>query len=351
MKRTTLYSAAAGGLALVSGLLGQTPGLALAFDGHNAQGRPCWATRGTDATGFHAAELDCVLDRPSGSTSATKQQPVPAPPRPTPTPIVVVPVATAVPVEPVPPAAIIQPYQPDQTIQPFEAPAVQPAPPAASPASDTAPLASSATNGDPYSAESGVTLSVDSHFSVFSNKFEYNADVSGLDPATYDRFKSVALVLLDSSSNPVWTDYPGVDASGHFRWALPIGLLADTYHLGLVDVNAQSVLAQVAFTAADTGSAAQANDAAPPTTSLVGTWDLHLGVSGGTIILNEDGTYADVRNGAGGTWTQSGTDVIFTGTLEAWNNGHATLTSGGWLEFKWKDEQGYPYAFQLTRRR
>jgi hypothetical protein len=229
---------------------------------------------------------------------------------------------------------------------------VQPIPSdqAATPASDAEPLASSATSGDPYSAQSGVTLSVDSHFSVLSNTSEYNADVSGLDPATYDRFKSVALILLDSSSNPVWTDYPGVDASGHFRWPLPLGLSPDTYHLGLVDVDARAVLAQVAFTVDGASSPApQAADTAPPTTSLTGTWDLHLG-GADTMILNADGTYTSPRTGAGGTWAQNGTDVIFTGTLEKWNDGHATLTSGGWLEFNWIDASGH-HAFQWVRRK
>jgi hypothetical protein len=57
-----LRTATAAVLALIAGLLALVPGLALAFDGHNAQGQPCWATRGTINGVFHTAELGCVAD-------------------------------------------------------------------------------------------------------------------------------------------------------------------------------------------------------------------------------------------------------------------------------------------------
>jgi hypothetical protein len=343
MKRIYLRTTSAVVLALISSLMALAPGLALAFDGHNGQGQACWATRGTIDGVFHAAELGCVKD---GSNPPAPQPQAPAQPKPAP--------ANPAPAQPVAPVQSqqIEPVQ-AQPVAPVQAPSVDPAQaqPAQPDQSDAAPLTSSATNGDPYSAQSGVTLSLDSHFSVLSNASEYNANVSGLDPATYDHFKSVALVLLDSNGNPVWTDYPGVDASGHFRWPLPLDLAADTYHLGLVDVGAQTVLAQVAFTVdGGTAPAPQAADAAPPTTSLAGTWDLHLGVGLETLTLNDDGTYSSNSTGAGGTWTLDGTDVTFTGELQKWNNGHATLTPRGYIEFHYLNDQGFRQGFQLTRR-
>jgi hypothetical protein len=107
MKRTTLYSAAASGLALVSGLLIQAPGLALAFDGHNAQGQPCWATSGTVNGLFHAVEIGCTKDG-----SSPKPQPTAVPVQP----------FHAQPVQPVQ----AQPIQPVVQAQPVQAEPIQP---------------------------------------------------------------------------------------------------------------------------------------------------------------------------------------------------------------------------------
>ena len=361
MKRSYLRASAVGVLALMSGLLALAPGLALAFDGHTSQGQPCWATSGTVGGVFHAAELDCTKDG-----SSPKPQPTPAPAKPVqaqpPRPVAPVqsqPVqpVQAQPVQPVQAQSVqpiqAQPVQPvqSQEIQPVQSQPVAPAPaPAVPPASDT-PLASTSATADPYAARSGVTLAVTAHFDLLRNAVEYNALASGLDPNAYGHFNALQLILEDSADNVLYEQSPGLDASGSFSWPLPAGLGADTYELGLVDVDAQILLADLYFTvSADAATASPTPTAVPAAAgsgSLAGTWDCYGGCPG-TIEINDDGTYTS-RGQFAGTWSLSGTDVTFTGNLEGFNGGHATLTSKGYIAFDWITPAGHN-AFTFVRR-
>jgi hypothetical protein len=71
MSRLAVRSALVAVFVLGAGLL--APGSALAYDGHNAQGQPCWATSGTVNGLYHATELGCVKD------GSANPQPAPAP--------------------------------------------------------------------------------------------------------------------------------------------------------------------------------------------------------------------------------------------------------------------------------
>lgn len=81
--------------------------------------------------------------------------------------------------------------------------------------------------------------------------------------------------------------------------------------------------------------------------AILGKW---WGVQSMTQIdVNADGTYTS-PNGGKGTWRMTGDDIVFTGALAGWNNGHARYVKGSWIEFSWQDAAGYKYLFQLIRR-
>jgi hypothetical protein len=103
-----------------------------------------------------------------------------------------------------------------------------------------------------------------------------------------------------------------------------------------------------ALPSGETGKAGNAGKIAQPvkSNSLVGTWYGANFV--GQIEVNANGMYTSQNSGSG-RWRMDGNDVVFTGSLVAWNNGRATLNKGN-LEFYWTTPAGAKQYFALVRR-
>ncbi len=89
---------------------------------------------------------------------------------------------------------------------------------------------------------------------------------------------------------------------------------------------------------------------APPSTNegLLGEW--YGSNVAGSFTLRANGSY-DSPNGASGRWHAEGRDVVFvSGPLTAWNQGRATLSGNGALEFYWTTPQGAKQYFAFVKR-
>jgi hypothetical protein len=99
-----------------------------------------------------------------------------------------------------------------------------------------------------------------------------------------------------------------------------------------------------------TGQSAQAeggSGSTPAAADLVGTW-YGTATTVGQIEMKADGTYV-FGGRPGGRYQAAPGGVRFTGALEAWNGGNATL-KGGNLEFTWKNAEGAHQWFSFARR-
>ena len=85
----------------------------------------------------------------------------------------------------------------------------------------------------------------------------------------------------------------------------------------------------------------------PAAADLVGTW-YGTATTVGQIEMKADGTYV-FGGRPGGRYQAAPGGVRFTGALEAWNGGNATL-KGGNLEFTWKNAEGAHQWFSFARR-
>lgn len=79
--------------------------------------------------------------------------------------------------------------------------------------------------------------------------------------------------------------------------------------------------------------------------SLVGKW-YGAGSTMGLIEMRPDGSYSYGQ--ARGTYSQKDGEIIFTGSLTAWNNGHAKIKNGI-LEFYWTNAQGFKQYFTFAK--
>lgn len=79
---------------------------------------------------------------------------------------------------------------------------------------------------------------------------------------------------------------------------------------------------------------------------LAGVW---YGIAGtpGSIELGRDGSYK-LNGKPGGRFRQLGDEVVFDGSLVAWNKGRAKLKDGV-LEFYWKNDEGFNNWFVFQR--
>lgn len=85
---------------------------------------------------------------------------------------------------------------------------------------------------------------------------------------------------------------------------------------------------------------------APQAAALAGVW---YGIAGtpGSLELTRDGSY--MLNGKpGGRYRQLGDEVVFDGSLVAWNKGRAKLKDGV-LEFYWKNAEGFNNWFVFQK--
>jgi hypothetical protein len=89
------------------------------------------------------------------------------------------------------------------------------------------------------------------------------------------------------------------------------------------------------------------NGSTPAAADLVGTW-YGTATTVGQIEMKADGTYV-FGGRPGGRYQAAPGGVRFTGALEAWNGGNATL-KGGNLEFTWKNAEGAYQWFSFARR-
>lgn len=81
--------------------------------------------------------------------------------------------------------------------------------------------------------------------------------------------------------------------------------------------------------------------------SVAGTWHMTQG-GAGLVVLYADGTYTTGVGGKG-TFRSEGNDLVFKGTLEAWNAGRGTLSRESVIEFSWKNPDGFPNHIVLVR--
>ena len=92
----------------------------------------------------------------------------------------------------------------------------------------------------------------------------------------------------------------------------------------------------------------QAPRGAPPPASLLGIW-YGAGDAKGTIELRPDGTYTWSGKPAG-QYQVSGDDIVFTGSLAAWDQGRAKLNARrDVFEFYWTTSAGAKLWFAFTR--
>jgi hypothetical protein len=92
----------------------------------------------------------------------------------------------------------------------------------------------------------------------------------------------------------------------------------------------------------------QASRGAPPPASLLGIW-YGAGDAKGTIELRPDGTYAWSGKPAG-NYQVSGDNIVFTGSLAAWDQGRAKLNARrDAFEFYWTTPAGAKLWFAFIR--
>jgi hypothetical protein len=308
MNRTCLRTATAAVLALIAGLLALAPGLALAFDGHNAQGQPCWATRGTISGVFHAAELGCTAD---ASAPAKAAPPAPtATPRPAPTATRALPTATpsqsssqAVPPYTAPISAVYVAPTVAPHVAPTLAPDVAPtitedvaATVAPASASDVPPDQSSGPPTAPAHADSSTSGSPQLSVSMvrsFAGQVEYTANGSGLPESVIGHFNALKLVLVDADGNLVDTRSPLVSGDGSFTYEIGIGLPGGDYGLAAVDATTGTLLASTAFSAVDDESTVSTTDtpASGASTGYLPPWQTCTGLGAACPALNPFGPF------------------------------------------------------------
>jgi hypothetical protein len=85
---------------------------------------------------------------------------------------------------------------------------------------------------------------------------------------------------------------------------------------------------------------------APQAAALAGVW---YGIAGtpGSLELTRDGSYK-LNGKPGGRYRQLGDEVVFDGSLVAWNKGRAKLKDGV-LEFYWKNAEGFNNWFVFQK--
>ena len=143
----------------------------------------------------------------------------------------------------------------------------------------------------------------------------------------------------------------GVLADGSFTASIPAYSLADgTYLFGFAPLGPQpKAFAAGTFKVASAGAPASARQPAQTNGGqLAGHW---YGVAGtvADLTLAPDGTYIS-GGSAHGTWRREGSDVWFTGPIEAWNKGHGKLKAkGDVIEFYWTNAAGAKQYFVIGK--
>ncbi|MBI5189668.1 MAG: hypothetical protein HZA22_03185 [Nitrospirae bacterium] len=145
----------------------------------------------------------------------------------------------------------------------------------------------------------------------------------------------------------------GVMSNGKLSASIPAHTLeAGSYAFTFTPAIAgykENILAQGRFTVVREDEAASEKPAGGiDPSSVVGTW-YGTASTVGTIEMKADGTY-NYGGQPGGKYKVAGDGIVFTGSLAAWNNGHATLKDGN-LEFYWTNEQGWKQWFSFAKGR
>lgn len=150
----------------------------------------------------------------------------------------------------------------------------------------------------------------------------------------------------------------GVFAAGNFSASIPAYRLDDGRYSFVITANRGSIVGSGSFSVssldgADSRESASGKSRAGPLKKVsplqvTGTWH---GINGtvATVELRGNGTYLWSGSNAG-SWQRNGDEIVFTGSLAAWNQGRGKLNStADLLEFYWTNREGAKQYFVLQK--
>lgn len=145
----------------------------------------------------------------------------------------------------------------------------------------------------------------------------------------------------------------GAFAAGNFTASIPAYRFEDGQYRFVVSTSNGSIVGSGSFSiaAASAMSAGKPATKPPeksPRSSLLGNW---YGINGtvATVELRGNGSYLWAGSNAG-TWRREGNEIVFTGTLAAWNSGRGKLNqTADVLEFYWTNREGAKQYFVLQK--